>query len=319
VAGFLKEVSYTEGTMVKKGQLLFIIDPQEYQAAANRARAQLAESRARHDRAVIQVNRLKPLAAQNAVSQQDLDNAIANEAATSADVDAAKAQFTTASLDLGYTRVTSPINGMAGKRKADVGAYVGSPDPTVLTTVSAIDSMRVDFTVSEAEYLQYSRAVTAEGRAGQGLTGLELILADGTTHDQKGHVTVVDRGIDRETGTLPIQAVFPNPSGLLRPGQFGRVRLPLTVRKGAILVPQRAVQELQGGYSVFVVGHDSTVKTQAVTVGARIGTDWVITTGLESTDRIVVEGVQKVRSGMKVNPKVAAPAPKPAATDSTER
>jgi membrane fusion protein (multidrug efflux system) len=314
VAGFLQTVAYQEGTQVKKGQLLFVIDPKEYEAASSRARAQLAEARAKHSRAKVQVDRLRPLAAQNAVSQQDLDNAVASEQATKADVDAAQAALTTAQLNLSYTQVKSPIDGVAGKRQADVGAYVGSPDPTVLTTVSQMDPIRVNFTISEAEYLSYVRSPERAARQGKPLDGLQLVLSDGSIHNHTGRVSVVDRGIDQSTGTLPIQAIFPNPERLVRPGQFGRVRLPLMTRKGAMLVPQRAVQELQGSYSVFVVGADSTVKTQAIRVGARVGADWVVMEGLTPEDRVVVEGVQKIRAGIKVRWTVAASAAAPAAT-----
>ena len=319
VAGFLQELSYQEGSLVKKGDLLFVIDPKPYQATAARARADLAEAQARYNRAVIQVNRLKPLAAQNAVSQQDLDNAVANQEANKASVDAAQATVTSAELDLSYTRVTSPIDGMAGNRQVDVGSYVGAPQPTVLTVVSSLDPIRFDFTVSEAEYLQYARAAKAEGRAGQGIGGLELVLADGSVHTQKGHVTVVGRGVNTETGTLPIQAVFANPGGLIRPGQFGRVRFPITTRKQAIVIPQRAVQELQGTFNVYVVGQDSVVQVRTVKPANRIGSDWVIAEGLEPADRIVVEGIQKVRPGAKVRPTAPGAAPTPAATDSTAK
>jgi membrane fusion protein (multidrug efflux system) len=187
VAGFLQQLSYQEGSLVKKGDLLFVIDPKPFEATAARARADLAEAQARYNRAVIQVNRLKPLAAQNAVSQQDLDNAIANQEANKAAVDAAQASLTTAELDLGYTRVTSPIDGMAGNRQVDVGSFVGAPQPTVLTVVSSLDPIRFDFTVSESEYLQYARAVRAEGRRGEGIGGLELILAmDRSTRRKAG-------------------------------------------------------------------------------------------------------------------------------------
>ena len=319
VAGFLQELSYQEGSLVKKGDLLFVIDPKPFQATASRARADLAEAQARYNRAVIQVNRLKPLAAQNAVSQQDLDNAIANQEATKASVDAAQATLTSAELDLGYTRVTSPIDGMAGNRQVDVGSFVGAPQPTVLTVVSSLDPIRFDFTVSEAEYLQYARAVRAEGRQGQGIGGLELILADGSVHTQKGRVTVVGRGVNTETGTLPIQAVFANPGGLIRPGQFGRVRFPITTRKQAIVIPQRAVQELQGTFNVYVVGQDSVVQVRTVKPANRIGSDWVIAEGLEPADRIVVEGIQKVRPGAKVRPTAPGAAATQTTTDSAKK
>jgi membrane fusion protein, multidrug efflux system len=311
VAGYLQSQNYDEGTVVRKGQLLFVIDPKPFEATVARARADVAEARARHNRAEIQVNRLTPLVADNAVSQQDLDNAVASEEASRASMAAAEAQLTSAELDLSYTRVTSPITGVAGNRQVDVGSYVGSPEPTVLTVVSSLDPVRFDFTISEAEYLAYARATKAQAgkRSGSG-PELELILADGSVHPEKGRVTVVGRGVDAQTGTLPLQATFPNPGGLLRPGQFGRVRLPVTTRKNAILIPQRAVQELQGTYNVFVVSADSVAQIRAIKPGNRVGSDWVITDGLEPADRIVVEGLQKVRDGAKVRPTASkAPAP----------
>ena len=310
VAGYLQAQDYDEGTVVRKGQLLFLIDPKPFEATVARARADVAEAAARHSRAEIQVNRLRPLVADNAVSQQDLDNAVASEEASRAQHTAAEAQLTSALLDLGYTRVTSPITGLAGNRQQDVGSYVGSPQPTVLTVVSSLDPVRFDFTISEAEYLAYARATQAKAgkRSGPG-PELELVLADGSTYPAKGKITVVGRGVDAETGTLPLQATFPNPDGLLRPGQFGRVRLPVTTRKNAILIPQRAVQELQGTYNVFVVGNDSIAQIRAIKPGNRVGSDWVITDGLEPADRIVVEGLQKVRDGVKVRPTAAKAAP----------
>ncbi len=310
VAGYLQSQNYDEGTVVRKGQLLFLIDPKPFEATAARARADVATARALHSRAEIQVNRLRPLVADNAVSQQDLDNAVAAEEASRASQAAAEAQLTTALLDLGYTRVTSPITGLAGNRQVDVGSYVGSPQPTVLTVVSSLDPVRFDFTISEAEYLAYARATHAQAgkRSGAG-PELQLVLADGSVYPGKGRVTVVGRGVDAETGTLPLQATFPNPDGLLRPGQFGRVQLPVTTRKSAILIPQRAVQELQGTYNVFVVGNDSVAQIRAIKPGNRVGSDWVITDGLEPADRIVVEGLQKVRDGVKVRPTAAKAAP----------
>ena len=307
VAGFLQSMHYREGGPVRKGDLLFTIDPRPFQATVARARADLAEAKARHDRTVIQVNRLRPLAAQNAVSQQDLDNAVATEEASRASVTSAEAQLTTAQIDLGYTRVTSPISGTAGNRLVDVGSFVGSPQPTVLTVVSSLDTVRFDFTISESEYLALARTAAAEGRSrARDDARLELVLADGSIHPHKGRVTVVGRGVSSETGTLPLQASFPNPGGVLRPGQFGRVRLPISTRKNAILIPQRAVQELQGTYNVFVVGADSVAQIREVKLANRTESDWVVSKGLEPADRIVVEGIQKVRPGTKVRPMAEA-------------
>src|SRR3954454_93629 len=310
VAGYLQSQNYDEGTVVRKGQLLFVIDPKPFQATVARAQADVAEAKARHSRAEIQVNRLRPLVADNAVSQQDLDNAVASEEASRASQAAAQAQLTSAQLDLGYTRVISPITGLAGNRQVDVGSYVGSPQPTVLTVVSSLDPVRFDFTISEAEYLAYARATKAVAGKRSGTSPeLELVLADGSVYPGKGRITVVGRGVDAETGTLPLQATFPNPDGLLRPAQFGRVRLPVTTRKNAILIPLRAVQELQGTYNVYVVGNDSVAQIRPIKPGNRVGSNWVITDGLEPADKIVVEGLQKVRDGVKVRPTAAKAAP----------
>jgi membrane fusion protein (multidrug efflux system) len=317
VTGFLQAQHYREGSLVRKGQLLFTIDPKPFQAAAERAEAEMAEAQARHNRAVIQVNRLTPLVARNAVSQQDLDNAVASAEASKASVAGAAAQLTSARLDLSYTRVTSPISGLAGNRQADIGSYVGSPEPTVLTVVSSLDPVRFDFTIAESEYLAYARATNAQaGKRVRSNPTLELVLADGSVHPHKGQVTIVGRGVDTQTGTLPIQATFPNPGGLLRPGQFGRVQLPITTRKNAIVIPQRSVQELQGTYNVFVVGADSVAQTREIKVASRSGSDWIVASGLEPADRIVVEGIQKVRPGTKVRPTTAtAMAPSDSTTE----
>jgi len=222
-------------------------------------------------------------------------------------VTAAEAQVTTAEIDLGYTRVTSPISGTAGNRLVDVGSFVGSPQPTVLTVVSSLDTVRFDFTISESEYLALARSAAAEGRSGpKDEARLDLVLADGSIHPKKGRVTVVGRGVSAETGTLPLQASFPNPGGLLRPGQFGRVRLPISTRKNAIVIPQRAVQELQGTYNVFVVGGDSVAQIREIKLANRTESGWVVSQGLEPADRIIVEGIQKVRPGTKVRPMAEA-------------
>ena len=303
VVGFLQSMNYREGNPVTKGQLLFLIDPKPFEAVVAQARASVAEAKARHDRSMVQVTRLRPLAAKNAVSQQDLDNALASEEASLAGQGVEQAQLTKALLDLSYTRVTSPISGTAGNRLVDVGSFVGSPQPTVLTVVSSLDPVRFDFTISESEYLALARSAAAEGRTQPRSDALlELVLADGSTHAHKGRITVVGRGVSAETGTLPLQASFPNPGGVLRPGQFGRIRLPITTRKNAIVIPQRAVQELQGTYNVFVVGPDSVAQTREVKLANRIGSDWVVSEGLDPADRIVVEGIQKVRPGTKVRP-----------------
>jgi membrane fusion protein (multidrug efflux system) len=307
VAGFLQSVNYREGTVVRRGDLLFEIDPRTFRAAVSRDSAQVAQTKAVHDRAVVQVNRLRPLVAANAVAKQDLDNALASEASSRANMASAQADLTNARLDVSYTQVTSPITGVAGVRQVDVGSYVGSPEPTVLAVVSSLDPIRFDFTISETEYLTFARTAKARGMTlVQYTPGLRLTLADGSVHPFRGRMTVVGRSVSTETGTLPLQAEFPNPGGVLRPGQFGRVTLPIATLSNAIVIPQRAVQELQGTYNVYIVGADSVAQISEIEVGTRVDSSWVVSKGLKPSDRIVVEGLQKVRSGAKVRPVVRA-------------
>ena len=302
VRGFLTERAYQEGTLVRRGAILFKIDPQEYQAASAQAGATLAEANAGLAKANADVARLRPLAERKAVSQQDLDHAVAAQQAAEGQVNAARAALRTADLNLGYTRVTTPITGLAGVAQAQVGALVGSPEPTLLTVVSQVDTIKVKFRISEQEYLILARALGDSGRqAPRGKARLDLVLSDGSVYDQKGHVVTVDRNIDPTTGTLGVEALFPNPSGLLRPGQFGRIRAPVTTRMNAIVVPQRAVREMQGTFSVGVLKPDSTVELRPVKAGARVGSEWVVDSGLVAGDVIVIEGMQKVRPGAKVS------------------
>ena len=287
---------------MRRGALLFQIDPQEYQAAAAQARATVAAAQAGLSKANTDVARLRPLAERNAVSRQDLDHAVAAQQAAQGQVDAAQAALRTAQLDLGYTKVTSPIDGLAGVSQADVGSLVGSPGPTLLTTVSQVDTIKVKFRISEQEYLTLVRALGDSVRTTRprGEARLELVLADGSVYGSKGRVVTVDRSVDPTTGTLGIEALFPNPTGLLRPGQFGRVRAPVTTRANAIIVPQRAVREMQGTFSVGVLKPDSTIEVRPVKAGARVGSEWVVDSGLVAGAVIVVEGMQKVRPGVKV-------------------
>ncbi|MGH7674919.1 MAG: efflux RND transporter periplasmic adaptor subunit [Gemmatimonadales bacterium] len=304
VRGFLLETAYQEGALVRRGALLFRIDPQEYQAAVAQARAGLTSAEAGLARTNADVDRLRPLAERNAVSRQDLDHAVAAQQAAQGQVSAARAVLRSAELNLGYTRVTSPITGVAGVAQVDVGSLVGGTVPTLLTVVSQVDTIKVKFRISEQEYLALARAIGDSGTTGRPAPRaeprLELVLADGSVHPSKGRVITVDRNIDPATGTLGIEALFPNPTGLLRPGQFGRVRAPVTTRVNAILVPQRAVRELQGTFNVGVLKPDSTVEIRAVKPGARVESQWVVDSGLVAGDVIVVEGMQKVRPGVKV-------------------
>jgi len=302
VRGFLTSTDYLEGGEVRRGALLFTIDPLEYEAQVAQAAAEVAAADAEFARANADVERLRPLAERNAVSRQDLDNAVALAEAAEARAAAQRALLRLAELNLSYTRVTSPITGTAGIANVDVGSLVvSSPEPTLLTVVSQVDTIRVRFRISEQEYLLLARALAVQDSAApRGQAELELVLSDGTVHGHAGRVTTIDRNVDPTTGTIGVEALFPNPEELLRPGQFGRVRAAITTQAGAVVVPQRAVRELQGTYTVGVVLPDSTVETRTVVAGERSGSDWVITEGLAAGERIVLEGVERLRPGTKV-------------------
>jgi membrane fusion protein (multidrug efflux system) len=344
VSGYLVQQAYMEGSFVKKGQLLFQIDARPFQAALDQARSQLAQSQgqleqshaqlaqadaqvavaeATQRRTQLDVDRYTPLAQQQAITQQDLDNAtqynIAAKAqaqaaraqvetaraqitATEAAVQAAKAAVETADINLGFTRLTSPIDGIPGIALLQVGALV-SPASGTITTVSTLDPIKVYFTVSEQEYLDFSRLFpTAELRqADLSKLHLELILADGTTYPRTGKFDFTDRQVDVRTGAIRIAGLFPNPGNTLRPGQYGRVRR-ARVQPGALLIPQQAVMELQGTRLIAVVDGDNKVTLRPVQLGETVGHDWIVREGLKPGERVVVEGLQKVRQGMEVNP-----------------
>ena len=307
VEGFLEQVAFAEGSLVRKGQLLYIIDRKPLEAAVASAKGQLATAQARLEKAKNDVNRFTPLVAKQAVSQQELDNALAAKDAMAAQVDAQQAALEKAQIDLGYTTITAPIDGLIGTTQVKTGNLVGRGDNTLLVTISQIDPILFRAGMAEAEYLRVARRVqdeTAKGTRAAPIP-IQLILADGTVHPQEGRVDAIERNIDPTTGTLAIQIKFPNPQRLVRPGQYGRVKFDIDVKKGAILVPQRAVQELQGLYSLAVVGADNKVAFRNVKVGPRDGSLWVIEEGLKPGERVVVEGFQKVREGAVVAPKSA--------------
>jgi membrane fusion protein (multidrug efflux system) len=346
VTRYLLQQHYTEGAFVTPGQLLFTIDPRPLQAVLEQAkgelaraqgqlaqangqllqaRAQLAQAEANQGRTQLDVDRYTPLAKVQAITAQEFDNAVQNNLAAKAQVEAAragvetakaaivaakaaveaaKAQVSTATLNLGFTRITSPIEGIAGIAKAQVGDLVG-PNSGTLTTVSTVDPIKVYFTVSEREYLDYVRrnpTAAARAAASQRLA-LELALADGTTYPYQGKFFIADREVNVQTGTIRLAGLFPNPGNILRPGQYGRVRAVTSRHQGALLVPQRAVTELQGRYQVAVVDRDNTIAIRTVKVGEHIGTLWRIAEGLQPGERVVAEGVQKVRPGMVVHPR----------------
>ena len=306
VTGYLIRQDYKEGDFVKKGQLLFEIDPRPFQAVLDQAKGELARQQAQYANAKANLDRVKPLVAQNAVSKKDLDDAIGVEQSALAAVIAAKAAVENARLNFGFTRITSLIDGIAGLARAQVGDLLG---PAVqggeLTTVSTINPIKVYYTINEQAYIDFMRRFSSEAAGLEEARKLEieLFLADGTRYPFKGTFYAVDRQVDVRTGTLRVEALFPNPRNLLRPGQFVRVHVHIGTKKGALLVPQRALSELQGSYQVAVVGANNLVDIRSVKPGERVGSLWVIDSGLRLGERVVVEGVQKVRQGVSVIPK----------------
>ena len=308
VEGYLEKVAFIEGTLVRKGQLLYQIDPKPLEATLANAKANLATWQSRLEKTTNDVKRYTPLAKQQAVSQMELDNAISSQEAAKAQVDAAKASVDKAQLDLGYTTITAPVDGLVGTTKVKAGNLVGRGVSTLLTTISVINPIFFRAGLAEAEYLRIVRRNQELGTEGRGrVIPIQLILADGTVHPETGRLDTAERNIDPTTGTLMLQFTFPNPKLLLRPGQYGRVRADVDVKKGALLVPQRAVQELQNLYSLAVVGPDNKVAFRNVKVGPRVDSLWVIEEGLKPGEKVVVEGLQRVREGAVVTPKPAPP------------
>jgi len=339
--GYLLTQNYAEGSFVRKGQLLFQIDPRPLQAAADQAEGQLAQARAQltqakagllqsraqlvsaeanQDRAQMDEDRYIPLAKQQAITQQDLDNARQNNRSQKAQVAAAKAQVETAQaqieaaeaavtaataavetakVNLGFTRLVSPIDGVAGVATTQVGNLVG-PSSNAVTTVSTLDPIKANFTVSEQEYLSLISRDTPMNHL-----ELELVLSDGTVHPQKGRFSFADRQVNSSTGSIQLTGLFPNPGNRLRPGQYGKVRASIGMRTGALLVPQRAVNEMQGDYSVAVVDPNNTIRFSVVKVWDRIGSEWIVEEGLKPGERVVADGLFKIRPGAAVNPKGA--------------
>jgi RND family efflux transporter MFP subunit len=341
VVGNLLTQNYAEGSFVRKGQLLFEIDPRPLQAAADQAQGQLAQAKAQllqaqsgllqaraqllsaeanQHKAQLDEDRYIPLAKQQAITQQDLDNASQTNQSQKAQVAAAKAQVETAqaqieaskaavtaaaaavenaNVNLGFTKLESPIDGVVGAATTQVGNLVG-PSSNAVTTVSTLDPIKANFTVSEQEYLSLTR-----GDATMSHLQLELILSDGSVHPYKGRFSFADRQVNSSTGAIQITGLFPNPGNKLRPGLYGRVRACIGTRNGALLVPQKAVNEMQGAYSVAVVDPNNTIRFSVVKVGDRIGSDWIVEDGLKPGERVVTDGLFKIRPGAPVNPKGA--------------
>jgi membrane fusion protein, multidrug efflux system len=305
VTGYLIRQDYREGDSVKKGQLLFEIDPRPFKAALDQAQGTLAQLEAQHANAKANLDRIRPLAEENAVSKKDLDDAIGAERSSLSAVTAAKAAVEKARLDLGFTKVTSLIDGVAGIAKAQVGDLIGPAQTTELTTVSTIDPIKVYYTINEQTYNDFVKPFASGPEALKEARKLviELFLTDGSLYPYKGTWYAIDREVNLRTGTLKAEVLFPNPGRLLRPGQFVTVHVLIGTKKGALLIPQRAVTELQGNYLVAVVNPDNTVNIRPVKVGQQVGSLQVIDEGLKPDEHVIAEGTMKVREGMHVNPK----------------
>jgi membrane fusion protein (multidrug efflux system) len=301
VIGYLLAQGYSEGSEVKKGDLLFQIDPRPFQAVLDQAQAKLVQDKAQLGKAELDVKRYTPLAKEQAISQEELDNALQANLAAEAQIKADEAAIETAQLNLGFTKITSPVDGLAGIALAQVGDLV-SPTSGALTTVSTIDPIKVYFQVSEQSYLSFWHKQMGS-RSSETNIELHLVLSDGKPYPQPGKVFFMDRQVNPTTGTLQVAGLFPNPNFMLRPGQYGRVRAQIELKRNALTVPQRAVTELQGAYQVAVIGQTNQVHIQSVKVGAQVGSTWIIESGLKSGDRVVVEGIQKAKEGAVVNPK----------------
>ena len=303
VSGYIIKQDYTEGSFVRKGQVLFEIDPRPFQATLDRRNGELAQAEAQLRKSVIDVERDTPLAEKKTVTKEKLDNEIQSKLAAEAAVASAKAEVEQAQLDLGWTKVTSLVDGVAGIAEVQMGNLVSASSH--LTSVSQVDPIKVYFPISEQQYLR-AKHLSSNGEPMQLFENApELILADGTVYPHKGKILMTDRQVDTNTGTIRLVAAFPNAGNILRPGQFGRVRIETSMRKNALLVPQSAVSEVQGGYQVAVVGSDGKASIRAVKMGEKTGKMWVVEQGLKPGDRVVVQGTDKIREGTQVAAKPA--------------
>jgi RND family efflux transporter MFP subunit len=308
VAGYVIRQTYKEGSFVRKGQILFQIDPRPFQALLDQEKAQLAQAQAQLGKTEMDVNRDTPLAKERAIAQSQLDNDVQAEQAAKATVKAAEALVEQARLNLEFTDVKSLVDGAAGIAQVQIGNLVNPT--TVLTTVSQVNPIKAYFSISEQEYIHYADRINAQTQKEipSGAPPFDLILADGSIYPHKGAVLITNRQVDTATGSIQIVCSFPNPKNTLRPGQFGRLRAAPEVRNGALLVPQKAVTELQGTYQLAVVGTDNKVSIRAVKVGDRVGPLWIVESGVKPGELVIVEGLQKVQNGSTVKIKQAAPA-----------
>ncbi len=310
VDGVLEEMQFLEGRPVKRGQLLYVIDPQPFEARLVEAHGRLAQAETTLAKTKSDLDRIRPLAEMDAVSQQDLDSAVAQYKAAMGAMQASAAQVEQAEIELSYTRITAPVDGLINITRAKVGEYVGRS--TVLNYLAQAHPIRVRFSINEREYLRFAREL---GKTMQELDTeaagdnvLELILSDGTVHDHKGAIVNFNAAVDPTTGTLTLEADFPNPDRLILPGQFARVRGVVEERKNAVVVPQRAVMETQGLFRVAVVAGDGTVELRQVEMGPRLDSEWIVDSGLSAGERVALDGLQRLRTGVKVIPKTGSEA-----------
>jgi membrane fusion protein, multidrug efflux system len=311
VEGFLEGIHFDEGERVKKGQLLYSIDPDPFQEKVVAEESKVSEAQTVLVQAESDLRRIEPLAAMDAVSQQELDMAVSKRDAAISSLEAAKANLNIAKINKGYCKMYAPIEGIIGKTNAREGEFVGKdPNPVILNTVSQLSSIRVQFFLTEPDYLKIARAyLTAEEMEMRRVEGddraeLELILADGSLYDQKGEVDFIDRNIDSSTGSILVQATFPNPQRLIRPGQFARVRIRVREDENSIVIPQKCAKELQGQFSVMFVNNENVLESKTVEVTDKVGEFYIIKEGLNNGDKIILEGIQKARSGMEIIPQV---------------
>lgn len=309
VEGYLEGIHFKEGFPVKKGMLLYTLESQQFEADVAAKMSGVAAAQTYTTEAKTYLDRIEPLAKEKAVSQSDLDSAKAQYEVGLSQIKAAKANLRAANIQLGYTKIYSPISGIIGKTKAKVGDFVGrQPSPIILNTVSRIDTVLVQFFITESQYLMFMRRHMAQIEKGKfeevEKANLELILSDGSIYKHKGKADFINREVDPQTGALLIQASFPNPDELLRPGQFAKVKGEIEVVKDGILIPQRCLIELQGTFSVYVLGAENKIKLKEVKVGPKIESFWLIREGLKSGEKVVYEGLQKVKDGTVVEAKV---------------
>jgi membrane fusion protein (multidrug efflux system) len=306
VEGYLEGIHFQEGQPVEQGDLLYTLESQPFEAAVAAEMSRVAEAKTALAKADSDLKRIRPLAEAKAVSESDLDAAVAMYEASIAGVKAAQANLRAANIQLSYTKIYSPISGLIGMTKAKVGDFVGrEPNPVILNTVSLIDTVLVQFFITETQYLAAARHLRDQRESKDpdaGEADLELILADGSLYPHKGRFDFADRNVDPTTGAMMMQASFPNPDGLLRPGQFGRVKAEVAAVEDGILIPQRCVTELQGTHSVYVVDEGNQAQRREVKAGPKIKQFWLILEGLKPGESVVYEGLQKVRDGAAVNP-----------------